>query len=130
MTTNQQENREAIRYSEAFKMSVVRELEAGGLAFNAIKRKYGIKGTATVPRWVKKYGNGTRGKVIRVEKPDEMDQQRQLKERVRALERAVGTLHVELALERAYTEIACERAGIADVAEFKKKAAGLPGIKP
>ena len=117
MTTNQQENREAIRYSEAFKMSVVRELEAGGLAFNAIKRKYGIKGTATVPRWVKKYGNGTRGKVIRVEKPDEMDQQRQLKERVRAL-------------ERAYTEIACERAGIADVAEFKKKAAGLPGIKP
>jgi len=130
MTTNQQENREAIRYSEAFKMSVVRELEAGGLAFNAIKRKYGIKGTATVPRWVKKYGNGTRGKVMRVEKPDEMDQQRQLKERVRALERAVGTLHVELALERAYTEIACERAGIADVAEFKKKAAGLPGIKP
>jgi len=130
MTTNQQENREAIRYSEAFKMSVVRELEAGGLAFNAIKRKYGIKGTATVPRWVKKYGNGTRGKVIRVEKPDEIDQQRQLKERVRALERAVGTLHVELALERAYTEIACERAGIADVAEFKKKAAGLPGIKP
>ena len=130
MTTNQQENREAIRYSEAFKMSVVRELEAGGLAFNAIKRKYGIKGTATVPRWVKKYGNGTRGKVIRVEKPDEMDQQRQLKERVRALERAVGTLHVELALERAYTEIACERAGIADVAELKKKAAGLPGIKP
>ena len=130
MTTNQPENRDPIRYSEAFKMSVVREVEASGLAFKAVGGKYGIKGKATVARWVRRYGNGSRGKVIRVEKPNEIDQQRQLKERVRALERAVGTLHVELALERAYTEIACERAGIADVAEFKKKAAGRPGIKP
>ena len=111
-------------------MSVVQEVEASGLAFKAVGGKYGIKGKATVGRWVRRYGNGSRGKVIRVEKPNEIDQQRQLKERVRALERAVGTLHVELALERAYTEIACERAGIADVAEFKKKAAGRPGIKP
>jgi len=41
----------------------------------------------------------------------------------------VGSLHVELALERAYTNIACERAGIEDVAAFKKKAAGSPGTK-
>ena len=130
MTTNKLENRDAIRYSEAFKLSVVRELEADGLAFKVVTRKYGIKGNATVARWVRLYGNGSRGKVIRVEKPNEIDQKQQLKERVRALERAVGTLHVELALERAYTEIACERAGIADVAEFKKKAAGRPGITP
>jgi hypothetical protein len=37
---------------------------------------------------------------------------------VRRLESALGTAHVDLALERAYTEIACERAGIADVAAF------------
>jgi hypothetical protein len=41
----------------------------------------------------------------------------------------VGSLHVELALERAYTNIACERAGINDVTAFKKKAAGPRGIK-
>jgi hypothetical protein len=76
---------------------------------------------------VRKYGNGTRGKIIRVEKPDEIDQMKQLKERVRRLESALGTAQVDLALERAYTEIACERAGIADVAAFKKKAAGTPG---
>jgi transposase-like protein len=127
MTTNLRRNREEIRYSEAFKMSVVRELETSGLAFSALARKYGIKGTATVPKWVRKYGNGTRGKVIRVEKPEEIDQTQKLKERVRVLERTVGSLHVELALERAYTEIACERAGIEDVAAFKKKAAGSPG---
>jgi transposase-like protein len=110
-------------------MTVVQELEAGGLAFGAVARKYGIKGAATVQRWVRKYGNGTRGKVIRVEKPEEIDQTQKLKERVRVLERTVGSLHVELALERAYTNIACERAGIADVAAFKKKTAGSPGTK-
>jgi len=119
----------AIRYSEAFKMSVVRELETSGLAFSAVSRKYGIKGIGTVQSWVRKYGNGTRGKVIRVEKPEEIDQEKQLQARVRVLERTVGSLHVELALERAYTNIACERAGIADVAAFKKKAAGQPGTK-
>lgn len=127
MTTNPTGICDAIRYSEAFKVSVVQELEAGGLAFKAVSLKYGIKGASTVQKWVRKYGNGTRGKVIRVEKPEEIDQTAKLKERVRVLERTVGSLHVELALERAYMEIACERAGIADVAAFKKKAAGSPG---
>ena len=122
--------REEIRYSEAFKLSVVHEVEAGGLAFNAVARKYGIRGTTTVQKWVRKYGNGTRGKLTRVEKPEEIDQTAKLKERVRILERTVGSLHVELAVERAYTEIACERAGIADVAAFKKKAGGTPGTGP
>jgi hypothetical protein len=36
--------RQEIRYSEAFKTEVVLELEAGGIAFDAISRKYGIKG--------------------------------------------------------------------------------------
>jgi transposase-like protein len=108
-------------------MNVVQELEAGGLAFNAVALKYGIKGASTVQKWVRKYGNGTRGKVIRVEKPEEIDQTAKLKERVRVLERTVGSLHVELALERAYTEIACERAGLGDVVAFKKKAGGSPG---
>jgi hypothetical protein len=109
MTTNQPERREKIRYSEAFKQSVVREVKMSGLAFSAVARKY---------------DNGARGKIIRVEKPNEINQLKQLQQRVRLLEGTVGTLHVELALERAYTEIACERAGIADVAEFKKKRRG------
>jgi transposase len=130
MTTKLPRNREVIRYSEAFKLSVVQEVEAGGLAFDEVGRKYGVKGHATICKWVRKYGNGSRGKVIRVEKPEEIDQTAKLKERVRVLERAVGSLHVELALERAYTEIACERAGIGDVAAFKKKAAGSAGTGP
>jgi pyruvate dehydrogenase (quinone) len=38
------ENRLVIRYSEAFKMEVVRELEASGTTFEAMRRKYGIRG--------------------------------------------------------------------------------------
>ena len=119
-----------IRYSEAFKMEVVRELEAEGLAFNAVSLKYGIKGAMTVSQWVRKYGNGTRGKVIRVEKPGEINEIKRLTERVRKLESALADANIDAALERAYTRLACERAGIKDVAEFKKKAGGQPGMKP
>lgn len=129
MTTKRPRNWNEIRYSEAFKLSVVREVETSGLAFSAVAGKYGIKGADTVQTWVRKYGNGSRGKVIRVEKPEEIDQTKKLKERVRVLEQTVGSLHVELALERAYTNIACARAGIEDVSAFKKKAAGTPGTR-
>lgn len=110
-------------------MEVVRELETGELGFDEISRKYGIKGHTTVRRWVGKYGNGTRGKVIRVERPEEINQLKAMKERVRRLESALANANVELALERAFTRIACERAGIKDVAEFKKKVDGELGTK-
>jgi transposase-like protein len=114
----------AIRYSEAFKMEVVRELEENDLPFAQVQRKYGIKGCDTVQKWTRKYGNGSRGKVIRVQKPEEIDEAKQLKKRVRQLETALADANVELAIERAYTRLACERAGIKDVAGFKKKADG------
>jgi transposase len=112
-----------IRYSEAFKMAAVRELEEQDLPFEDIRRKYGIKGTVTVQNWVRKYGNGSRGKMIRVERPEEINELKRLKERVRRLESALADANIDLALERAYTELACERAGL-EVEEFKKKAAG------
>jgi transposase-like protein len=112
-----------IRYSEAFKMTVVREVESQDMPFEHVRRKYGILGTATVQSWVRKYGNGSRGIRIRVEKPEEIDELKRLKERMRRLESALADANIDLALERAYTELACERAGV-DVEEFKKKAAG------
>ena len=93
-------------------MQVVREVEREGLACEHVRRKYGVRGAATVPRWVRKYGNGSWGKRIRVETPEEINHTEQLKRRVRAL-------------ERAYTKIACERAGIKDVEGFKKKHRGV-----
>lgn len=119
-----------IRYSEAFKMEVVRELEDNDLPVEWLKRKYGIRGNGTIPKWAGKYGNGSRGKVIRVQRPEEIDETKRLKERVRRLETALADANVDLALERAYTRLACKRAGIKDVDEFKKKVAGQPDMKP
>ena len=110
-------------------MEVVREVEQSGEPFDRIRRKYGI-GSGAVQNWVRKYGNGSRGKVIRVQKPEEIDENKRLKDRVKRLESALADANIELALERAYTKIACRRAGIEDVEEFKKKADGQPPIKP
>ena len=117
-----------IRYSEAFKMAIVRELEEQDLPCEHVRRKYGIKGCFTVQAWVRKYGNGSRGIRIRVEKPGEINELKRLKERVRQLESALADANIDRALERAFTELACERAGV-DVEEFKKKAAGKLRIK-
>jgi len=115
-----------IRYSEAFKLQVVGELERAGLTAAALQSKYGIGGGGTVAGWLRKYGNGSRGKIIRVETPEEINELKKLKERVKRLETALADANIDLALERAYTKIACERAGIKDVQEFKKKNVGTP----
>ena len=120
----------SIRYSEAFKLQLVGELERGDLSFEEVRRKYGVRGNGTVNGWVRKYGNGSRGKMIRVERLEEIDEQKKLKERVKRLERLLADANIDLALERAYTNIACARAGIKDVEAFKKKAGGKPGMKP
>jgi transposase len=119
-----------IRYSEVFKMTVVRELEQEDLPCEHVRRKYGILGCGTVQAWVRKYGNGSRGKRIRVEKPEEINENKELKRRVRALERALADANIELVLERQFTRLACKRAGIEDVEEFKKKASGTPRTGP
>ena len=55
MTTKRLGSNHGIRYSESFKMEAVRELESGDLPYAEIRRKYGIKGSTTVAKWVRKY---------------------------------------------------------------------------
>lgn len=104
-------------------MAVVREVEQQDLPFEQARRKYGILGAGTVQKWVRKYGNGSRGKVIRVEQPNEINELARVRAELRRVKEALADAHVALALERAYTELACERAGV-DPEEFKKKAIG------
>ena len=122
--------KQIISYSEAFKMEVVQEMEVQGLNSNQVRQKYGIRGGGTVEMWARKYGKGLLGKVIRVETPKDMDEFKKLKERVKRLESLLADTNLELALERQYTRLACQRAGIEDIAEFKKKAAGKPLTAP
>ena len=63
-----------IRYSKAFKMQCVREVETGKSSPVTVQRKYRIKGPATVMRWVRRFGSGKHGMIIRVEKADEVNE--------------------------------------------------------
>jgi transposase len=122
-------NQATIRYSEAFKLEVVRELETGHSPVEQVRRKYGIGG-GSIQAWIAKYGNGTRGRIIRVETPNEVNELKRLKDRITRLEAVLADTNLDLALERQFTRLACKRAGIDDVAEFKKKAAGQPPMGP
>jgi transposase len=118
--------REMMRYSEAFKLQVVRELEGGRHAScRAVSEAYGIRGSGTVQRWVRDYGKGFLiRKVVHVQTPDERSELRKLKDRVRELESALSDAHLGARLEHSYLKLACRAAGEDDVEAFKKKHAG------
>jgi transposase-like protein len=112
-----------IRYSKAFKMQLVREVETGKGSAWAVERKYNIKGSQTVLRWVRQYGSGRYGKVIRVEQADEVNEATRLRRQLRQAKEALADAHMELALEKAFLTVACEQMGQTAEA-FKKKQAG------
>jgi len=84
---DQVDQREVIRYSEAFKMQVVRELEQGRFKSPwAAGCAYGVKGTKTVAYWVRQLGKDhLLKKVVRVMKADEETEVKTLRKRVREL---------------------------------------------
>ena len=111
------------RYSMSFKQQVIEQLEAGRFSsIKEAKEHFGIRGDYTIQTWLRKYGrNHLCPKVIRVEKPDEKNQIRELKKQIRQLKEALGQTQAEKVLGQAFLEIACEQLG-EDVDEFKKKA--------
>jgi transposase len=118
--------KKTVRYSEAFKLQVLRELETGRWeSREAAARAYGLSGHATITYWVRKYGKEhLMGKVIRVETAKEINEVKELRKRVRELEKALADAHLEHRFDEEYLKIACRAAGIADVGDFKKKNAG------
>jgi transposase-like protein len=90
-----------------------------------VRRKYDIKGDGTVMRWVRQFGSGKYGKVIRVERPNEISETARLRTQLRQAKEALADAHMELALEKAYLEVACEQMD-QTLEGFKKKHAGRP----
>jgi transposase len=115
----------AIRYSKAFKLQAVREVESGQNCAWGVQKKYGIKGTATVNRWVRQLGSGKYGKIIRVEKADEMSEAIRVRRQLQLAKEALADAHMELALEKAFLTVACEQLD-QTVEGFKKKHGGRP----
>ena len=114
-----------LRYSQAFKKQVVEEIAGGKFkSANQARRAYGIRGTATVPRWVEEYGReDLLPKRIRIETMKERDELKESRKRIRALEAALADAHMDRCLGDAFLEIACEK--LQTTPEELKKKSGL-----
>ncbi len=94
------------RYSEALKRQVVLEYEAG-ISVPDLQKKYGIGGTETIPRWIKKYAkDGFRHELIRIQTSEEINRIKTLEDQVEELEQALGKVMLEkLKLESTLEEL-------------------------
>lgn len=94
------------RYSEAFKRQVVSEYETGA-NISDLQKKYGITGSVTVQKWIKKYAKeGFRHEVITIQTAEEANRVRELEAQVQELEQALGKVTLEkLKLESILEEL-------------------------
>ena len=97
------------RYSEAFKLQVVREMEKDGLSQATIQRKYDIPSNNTIRNWLKKYGKQhLYAKVVRGEKIDERNRIKRLEQEKRELEKALAQTQIKLLAMESLVEVANE----------------------
>ncbi len=101
-------------------MQVLADLESGKLGgINEAVKRYGISCTGTVQHWIRKYGrNHLMNRIIRVETTKDRDQMKELKKRIRELEKALADTQVKAVLNEAYFQILCEEHGIEDPEAF------------
>jgi len=94
------------RYSEAFKRQVVSEYEDGARMVD-LQKKYGITGSMTITKWIKKYAKkGFRHELITIQTAEEANRVRELEAQVQELEQALGKVTLEkLKLESIVEEI-------------------------
>ena len=111
------------QYSISFKRQMIADLESGRFdSIGSARRHYGIGGMRTIQGWLRKYGkNHLLPKVVIVQKPNEKDRIRELKQQVAELQRALGQTRVESLLNAEFLKIACRELDC-DVEVLKKKA--------
>lgn len=109
------------KYSSAFKLKVVNEIESGKLSMNQAKEIYDIGGNATISKWIKSLGkNHLLSKIVRIEMKDEKDRLKELNERVRQLEKLLANSELDNLMNEAFLELLAEDHEV-DLDEFKKK---------
>lgn len=121
MKKSNYEQRVIKNYSSAFKLKVVNEIESGKLSINQAMEIYDIGGNTTISRWIKNLGrNHLLSRIVRIEMKDETDKLKELKERVRQLEKLLANKELDGLMNEAFLELLAEDHGV-DLDEFKKK---------
>ena len=112
--------RKSIRYSEAFKLQVIEQIENGTYSHNQASRVYGCS-QSTIHGWLKKYGkHHLLNKIVRIQTMDEVSRIQQLEKQVAQLKESLADAHIEQKLTESYFELACRELGT-DPQKFKKK---------
>jgi len=113
-----------LKYSEAFKRSVVAEYERGLINKDQIQAKYGIKGNSRVLEWCRRYGKLHYPKAVALGRPMK-DQQKQ---RIKDLEKELADAKLKLVAYEKLIEIAEQEEGISILKkEEAKRSVSLPG---
>jgi transposase-like protein len=121
MKKSNYEQRVIKRYSSAFKLKVVNEIESGKLSISQAMEIYDIVGGSTISKWIKNLGKShLLSKIVRIEMKDEKDKVKELKERVRQLEKLLANKDLDNLMNEAFLELMAEDNEI-DLEEFKKK---------
>ena len=96
----------AIRYIEAFKRQVVEQIASGKFSsLHKARTAYGIRGSMTVVKWVRKYGReDLLPKRIRIETMEEIDHLKEARLRIKELEAALADAHIDHCLEHSFLD--------------------------
>ncbi len=79
------------RYSVSFQHRVVKEIEEEGISISVIKRRYDIKGSETIQKWIRKFGKThLLNQIIRIETMEEKDRIKKLEEEIKRLKLALA----------------------------------------
>lgn len=100
------------RYSFAFKQKVVSEIESGKLSIVGARRLYDIGGQHTIARWLRRFGKGEYGKVVRIEMADEVSRLKALEKEKRELESALARAYLRIEALESVLEAASRQLGI------------------
>jgi transposase len=116
------------RYSDAFKLEVVQQIESGRLSIYQARVHYGIPGGGTIANWLRRFGKlHLLSKTIRVEKPEQRDRMKSLEAENKQLKLLLADKLLERDIAVAELEVICEELGL-DLVELKKKY-GLKSLK-
>lgn len=113
-----------LKYSEAFRRSVVAEYERGLLNKDQIQAKYGIQGNSRVLEWCRRYGKLHYPKAGALGRPMKDPQ----KQRIKDLEKQLADAKLKLVAYEKLIEIAEKEEGISILKKDEaKQSESLPG---
>ncbi|MBP9796698.1 MAG: transposase, partial [Chitinophagales bacterium] len=85
------QSRSLKRYSVSFQHRVVKEIEEEGISISVIKRRYDIRGSETIQKWIRKFGKThLLNQIIRIETMEEKDRIKKLEEEIKRLKLALA----------------------------------------